>query len=103
MTVGKGPTFTGKGKPTAKHLFHHVFSVGEIRRDPVKSSEPRSVLKVIGSCGDTPCMGSWIRDLGGKIRTFPSVGPKVVGPSNSLKIHPIAVFLLLTVIALLHT
>ena len=30
------------------------------------------------------------------------MGPKVVGPSNWLKIHPNAVFLLWTALALLH-
>ena len=30
-TVGKVPTLTGKGKPTSKHLFDHIFSVGEIQ------------------------------------------------------------------------
>ena len=33
---------------------------------------------------------------------FFSVGPKVVQPSNCLKINPIAIFLLLTALALLH-
>ena len=33
---------------------------------------------------------------------FFSVGPKAVQPSNCLKINPIAIFLLLTALALLH-
>lgn len=28
-TIWKVPTLTGKGKPTSKHLLHHIFSVGE--------------------------------------------------------------------------
>ena len=32
LTRGKAPTLTGKGKPTSKHLFHQVFSVGMIQR-----------------------------------------------------------------------
>ena len=34
--------------------------------------------------------------------SFLSVGPKTVQPSNCLKIQPIAIFLLLTVIVLVH-
>ena len=34
--------------------------------------------------------------------SFFSVGPKPVQPSNCLKINPIAIFLLLTALALLH-
>ena len=31
VTLGSGHTLTVKSKPTSKHLFHQVFSVGEIR------------------------------------------------------------------------
>ena len=41
-------------------------------------------------------------DLGGKICIYLSVGPKVGWPYNCLKIHPIAVFSLLTAQGLLH-
>ena len=49
VTIGRGPTLTGKVKATSKSLFHHVFSIGEI-------SEPRSVWSYLGSYGDTPCV-----------------------------------------------
>ena len=45
-------------------------------------------------------MSTWIQDLDGKI--FLSVGIKLGRPSNCLKIHPTAVFSLLTVLALLN-
>ena len=37
-------------------------------------------------------MSTWIPGLGGKIHIFLSEGPKLVRPSNCLKILPIAVF-----------
>ena len=46
---------------------------------------------------------TWIPDLGGKTCNFISVSPQTVRPSNCLKMHSIAVFLLLTALALLHT
>ena len=46
--------------------------------------------------------GHRILGLGGKIRIFLSRGPNAVQPSNCLKIHPVAVFFLLTELALLH-
>ena len=47
-------------------------------------------------------MSTWISDLVGKFRIFLSVGLKAVQPSNSLKVHPIAVFSLLTALTLLQ-
>ena len=51
--------------------------------------------------GTHPRVSSWIRVLGGRIHIFLSGRPNVVWPSNCLKIHPIAVFFLLTELAVL--
>ena len=91
----KESTLTRKGKPISKHLFYHVFSVE-------RSYEPRSVWKILGFCGDTPWVWTWILDFGGKIPSFLLVGPKAVWPSNCLKNHSIAVFLLLTGLYLVY-
>ena len=64
-------------------------------------NESRIVWSILGSYRDTPCVSSWIPVLGGKIHIFLSGSPNVVWPSNCLKIHPIAVFFLLTGLALL--
>ena len=48
-------------------------------------------------------MWTRIPDLVGKTRTFLSVSLQTMWLTKCLKIHPIAVFLLLTVLALLHT
>ena len=46
-------------------------------------------------------MSSWILVLGGKIRIFVLGSPNEVWPSTCLKIHPIALFFLLTELTLL--
>ena len=91
----KESTLTRKGEPISKHLCYHVFSVE-------RSCELRSLWKILGFCGDTPWVWTWILDLGGKIPSFLLVGPKAVWPSNCLKNHPIAVFLLLTGLDLVY-
>ena len=96
VTVGRSYTLTGKVKASSKGLFHHVFSIGEI-------SEPRSIWSYLASYGYTPCVWTWLLDLWGKICIFLSGGPNTVWPSNCLKIHPIAVFLLLNMLDLLHS
>ena len=62
----------------------------------------RSVWNILGSCRDTNCVSIWILYLRGKICIFVSGGPKTVWPSNCLKIHPVADFLLLTELSFLH-
>lgn len=85
LTRGKTPNSQGEGKPTSKHLFHHVFSVGEI-------SEPMFVWKIPGLLlGLILCMNldtgtSWQNSH------FLSVGPKMVWPKNILKIGPFCCF-----------
>ena len=46
--------------------------------------------------------GHRIPGVGGKICIFFSGAPNAVQPSNCLKIHPIAVFFLVTELALVH-
>lgn len=94
----EGLTFTENGKPTTIHL--SVPSHFLCCRNP---GSPGLCVKLLDSGGVTYWVWTRIPDLGGKIRKFPSVGPEKVQLSNWLKIHPIAVLLLLTVIALLHT
>ena len=64
------------------------------RRDPVN-------LGMSGKFLD-PWVWTCIMDFGGNIYIFLLVGPKAMRPSNCLKIHPIAVLLLLSVLTLLH-
>ena len=95
VAIGKASTLPWKCKPTLKGCLIR-FSLYE------RSWELRSVWNMLGHYGDTTWVWTWIPDFGGKICIFLSVDPEKVHPSNCLKIHPIAAFLLLTVIALVH-
>ena len=55
----------------------------------------------IKSVGKRPCAPNWILGLGAKIRIFLPRSLNMGMPSNCLKMHPIAVFFLLTERALL--
>ena len=66
-----------------------------------KSSEPRPVSNIIGSCQGTRCVSTWILALGDKIHILLSGSPNTVRPGNFLIIHLIAVFFLMTELALL--
>lgn len=63
VTIGRGPTLTGKGKATSKWLFQPVFSVEELL-------DQRSVWKFLESRGDTSHVWTWIPDLGCTICIF---------------------------------
>ena len=68
------------------------------RRDSVNIGLSGNFLETVGT--HHQCQhGYWIWVL--KFAFF-LVGPKVVWPSNCLKIHPVAIFLLLTALASLH-
>lgn len=67
-----------------------------------RSSGPRFDWIILGSCGNTLWVWTWIPNLGGKIPIFFSVGPKVVRLNYCLKIHPIAVFSVMTALDLLQ-
>ena len=92
-----GQTYTHREKQTNIQMF--VPSGFLCRRNPV-------ILGLSGKCLDTAqthteCeAGSWT--LLAKNQHFLSVGPKMVQNSNCLKIHPIAVFLLVTAISLVR-
>ena len=94
-TIEKVLTLKGKGKPKSKHMFHHI-SLEE------KSSKTRFVWKILGCRGYTNWVSTWVLDLGDKVSVFFLVGPIAGRPSNCLKIHPIAVFSLLTALRLVH-
>ena len=59
-------------------------------------------LGLSGTVLDPACVSTWILGLRGKIGIFLSGAPNEVQPSSCLKIHAIAVFFLLTELALLH-
>ena len=94
-TVVNVPTLTGKGKSTFQHLFHYVFSGGEIQW-------PYVCLEISCKCGDIPWVWTRILELGGKIHIFLLVCPKAGWPHNCLKMHPIALFSVVTALDLLH-
>ena len=94
LPLGRGPTLTGKVKVTSK-VCSIMFPLQK------KSSEPRSVWNIIGSCRGTRCVSTWILALGDKIHILLSGSPNTVRPGNFLIIHPIAVFFLMTELTLL--
>ena len=94
-TIVNVPTLTGKGKPTFQHLFHYVFSGGEIQW-------PYVCLEISWKCGDIPWVWTRILELGGKIHIFLLVCLKAGWPHNCLKMHLIALFSVVTAPDLLH-
>ena len=73
VSVGKAPTVIGKAKPPSKCLVHHIFSVAEIQGAQVFLPNTWFLWEYI-------------------LRVNYSIDPKMVQPSNCLKLHPTAVF-----------
>ena len=94
LPFGRGPTLTGKVKSTSKCLFPSHFLC---KRDLVSLGLSGPFLDPVWTHPVSTC----IPGLGDKIHILLSGSPNMVRPGNFLIIHPVAVFLLMTELALL--